>query len=68
MALDRSLLETRRMSVDIETRGELTRGMVVAERRPWVNAAANVDVCVSVDAERFLALFCELVFGRQAPT
>jgi purine nucleosidase len=33
VALDRSLVETQRMSVDIETKGELTRGMVVAERR-----------------------------------
>jgi purine nucleosidase len=61
VALDRSLVETRRMSVDIETKGELTRGMVVAERRPWVKEAANVDVCVSVDAERFVQLFCERV-------
>jgi len=62
VALDRSLVETQPMNVDIETKGELTRGMVVAERRPWVQAAANVDVCVSVDAERFLDLFCERVF------
>ena len=68
VALDRSLVETQRMSVDIETRGELTRGMVIAERRPWVKTAANVDVCTSVEAERFLDLFCERVFGRQAPT
>jgi inosine-uridine nucleoside N-ribohydrolase len=33
LALDRSLVETQRMSVDIETRGEFTRGMVVAARR-----------------------------------
>ncbi len=61
VALDRSLVETRAMSVDIETQGELTRGMVVPERRPWVQRPANVDVCVNVDAERFLDLFCELV-------
>jgi purine nucleosidase len=59
VALDRSLVETQRMSVDIETKGELTRGMVVAERRPWIRTATNVDVCVKVDAERFVSLFCE---------
>ncbi len=33
VALDRSLVETRAMNVDVETSGELTHGMVVAESR-----------------------------------
>jgi len=61
VALDHSLVETHAMSIDIETKGELTRGMVVPERRPWVQRSANVDVCVNVNAERFLDLFCERV-------
>lgn len=32
VALDRSLVQTQPMNVDIETSGELTCGMVVAER------------------------------------
>jgi purine nucleosidase len=58
VALDRSLVETRAMRVDVETAGELTRGMVVVERRPWIQEPANVHVCVKVDAPRFLELFC----------
>jgi inosine-uridine nucleoside N-ribohydrolase len=65
VALDRSLVETQAMNVDIETKGELTRGMVVAERRPWIRNAANVDVCTAVDAGRFLDLFCERVIYAQ---
>lgn len=65
VALDRSLVETQPMSVDIETKGELTRGMVVADRRPWIRSAPNVHVCVSVDAERFLDLFCRRVIDFQ---
>lgn len=61
IALDPSLVETHPMSVDIETKGDLTRGMVVAERRPWVQNAANVDVCTNVDGNRFLNLFSERV-------
>lgn len=63
VALDRSLVKTRAMKVDIETAGELTRGMVVAERRKWAREAANVEVCFEVDSERFLANFCELVMA-----
>jgi inosine-uridine nucleoside N-ribohydrolase len=61
VALDDSLAEMQPMSIDIETRGELTRGMVVLDRRPWIQKDANVQVCVNVDAHRFLELFCERV-------
>jgi len=61
VALDESLAETQPMSIDIETKGELTRGMVVLDRRPWVQKDSNAHVCVNVDAARFLDLFCERV-------
>lgn len=67
VALDASLVETKPMSVDIETAGELTRGMVVAERRPWLQRTANVDVCVASDAGRFVELFCERVVAAYFP-
>ncbi len=61
VALDTSVVQTRRMKLDIEITGELTRGMVVAERRPWMKGGENADVCVEVDANRFLELFVERV-------
>ncbi|MBV9764963.1 MAG: nucleoside hydrolase, partial [Acidobacteriaceae bacterium] len=61
VALDRSLVQCRRMKVDIETTGELTRGMTVAERRPWIQGGENAEVCVEVDAAKFLGLFTEPV-------
>jgi inosine-uridine nucleoside N-ribohydrolase len=57
VALDRSLVETRAMKIDIETAGELTSGMVAAERREWMKGGENADVCVRVDAGRFLENF-----------
>ncbi len=67
-ATDPSLVETVRFKVDVETVSDLTRGMTVVERRPsrrLVGAEANVDICVSVDSERFLKLFMErVVHGR----
>lgn len=61
VAIDPTLVETRPMSVDVETMGELTRGMTVADRRPWSRAAPNVEVAVDVDSERFLRLFMDRV-------
>jgi inosine-uridine nucleoside N-ribohydrolase len=42
-------LSTRPMLVDVETRGELTRGMSVVDMRPLRSVAPNVDMAVGVD-------------------
>jgi inosine-uridine nucleoside N-ribohydrolase len=64
-AIDPTLIETRGMHVDVETRGELTRGMTVTDRRPWSRVEANVEVAVDVDSERFLRLFMDrVVYGE----
>jgi inosine-uridine nucleoside N-ribohydrolase len=42
-------LSTRPMIVDVETRGELTRGMSVIDARPGRREAANVELAVGVD-------------------
>ena len=45
----------------VETRGTLTAGMAVADLRRRRPAAPTADVCVEVEAERFLRLFTERV-------
>jgi inosine-uridine nucleoside N-ribohydrolase len=45
------VLRTRAMTVDVETRGELTRGMMVVDQRPWRAGAANVNMAVEVDTK-----------------
>ena len=40
---------TRPMAVDVETRGELTRGMSVVDARP--GPKPNVDLAVGVDVQ-----------------
>ncbi|MCS7046028.1 MAG: nucleoside hydrolase [Gemmataceae bacterium] len=42
-------LKTKPMRVDVETRGELTRGMSVFDQRAWLHPASNVDLAVDVD-------------------
>jgi inosine-uridine nucleoside N-ribohydrolase len=37
------------MSVDVETQGELTRGMSVFDRRAWENLTTNVNVLLEIE-------------------
>ena len=80
MAIDPTLVKTQIMHVDVETRGEFTRGETVANRRLEVErnvlhgdryviegvdkVPANAKVCVDVDADRFLQLFVERIRGK----
>ncbi len=42
-------LRTRPMSVDVEMRGDLTRGMTVFDQRPWERVVPNVELAMEVD-------------------
>jgi inosine-uridine nucleoside N-ribohydrolase len=42
-------LRTKPMRVDVETRGELTRGMSVFDQRRWEQGMPNVDLAMEVD-------------------
>jgi inosine-uridine nucleoside N-ribohydrolase len=44
-----NVLTTKALPVDVETRGELTRGMSVVDARPDQNAKANVDLAVGLE-------------------
>ena len=57
VALDPSLVETRKATVDVETTGRLTTGATVADWRGQWGRLANADVALSVDAERFRTMF-----------
>ncbi|MBV1705479.1 MAG: nucleoside hydrolase, partial [Hyphomicrobiales bacterium] len=57
VALDPSLASARAMHVDVETRGELTLGATLADRRPRPAQEPNVDVAGSVDAPRAIREF-----------
>jgi inosine-uridine nucleoside N-ribohydrolase len=68
------------MHVDVETRGDFTRGETVANRRGAVErnvlrgdhyvietvdkVTPNAKVCVEVDADRFLQLFVSRIKGK----
>jgi inosine-uridine nucleoside N-ribohydrolase len=79
-AIDRTLVKTAEMRVDVETRGEFTRGETVASRHNSSDhkvmrgdryviegverVAPNVHVAVGVEAERFLELFIARLAGK----
>jgi inosine-uridine nucleoside N-ribohydrolase len=68
------------MHVDVETRGDFTRGETVGNRRGYIErnvldgdryvieeaykVEPNAKVCVDVDAERFLELFVSRISGQ----
>ncbi len=58
-AIDPSLITTERVAVDIETAGELTRGMTVADWRGVWKRKPGADVAVAVEAKRFIAEFLD---------
>jgi purine nucleosidase/pyrimidine-specific ribonucleoside hydrolase len=62
VVIDSSFVMTEAMSVDIETRGDITEGMTVADRRaisPSLKKPPTADVCIKVDAPRFTEFFLE---------
>jgi purine nucleosidase len=80
VAIDSSLVEAPEMHVDVETRGDFTRGETVANRQGYVErnvlhgdryiiegadpVKPNARVCVNVDAPRFLRLFVSRIQGK----
>jgi len=66
--IDPSFLATELLPVDVELRGELTRGQMVVDRRTdatWrTGGARSTRVALDVDAERFLAF---LIGRLEAP-
>jgi inosine-uridine nucleoside N-ribohydrolase len=60
--IDPAFLRTVPLSVQVETKGELTTGMLVADRRALRldrKAPANVNVALEVEAARFLEMFLQ---------
>jgi inosine-uridine nucleoside N-ribohydrolase len=80
VALDPTLVTLKEMHVDVETKGEFTRGETVANRMGYDERnvlhgdryviegldplKANARVCVASDAERFLQLFVSRIKGK----
>jgi purine nucleosidase len=65
-ALDRTLVRTLPLYVDVETRGELTTGMTVADTRHLTDQPANADVVMEAEVATFLDRLIERIGGLAA--
>ena len=79
-AIDSTIVKSQAMHVDVETRGEFTRGETVANRANEVErnvlrgdrytiegvdkVQPNVQVCTGVDSEKFLQLLISRIEGK----
>jgi len=59
--LEPELFQFDEMACDVETQGEMTRGVTVFDRRSRREWRANMDVAVSVDAERARQMLMDLL-------
>ncbi|MCL5074345.1 MAG: nucleoside hydrolase [Chloroflexi bacterium] len=67
VAIDRTLVTTADLAVEVETSGEFTSGQTVADRRKRREfPPPNVKVCLDVDAERFLRFFVNTLATESA--
>jgi purine nucleosidase len=80
VAIDATLVKAPPLHVDVETRGEFTRGETVANRRGEIErnvlhgdhyviegldkVTPNAKVCTDVEADRFLQLFVSRIQGK----
>lgn len=64
--LDRALVTTRGLYVDVETRGEITTGLTVADPRKLTGRTPNLDVATSADIPTFLDRLIERIGGLAA--
>jgi inosine-uridine nucleoside N-ribohydrolase len=79
-AIDATIITTKPMRVDVETRGQFTRGETVANRRNsvernvphgdhyWIEGIDSVEpnakICVASDADKFLKMFVSRIKGK----
>jgi len=61
--VDRSIITTRRLHVDVETHGELTVGRTVIDTHRRSRLPANADVAFDADERAFVAMLLE-TFAR----
>jgi inosine-uridine nucleoside N-ribohydrolase len=63
VAIDPGIVETENLYIQVETQGEVTQGMTVADLRPIRrrDGKPNANICTYVDADKFLSLFRDTI-------
>jgi len=58
-AIDPGYFSIERWYVEIDTQNESTAGMVIADRRGKLGRPPNANICLGIDADRFMSLYVE---------
>lgn len=53
------IFKTVKYNISIETKGELTRGMTVVDRRPFSKSVKNVEVITDINEEKFTKILID---------
>ena len=70
VAIDKSIVGTTRCHVDVETRGELTDGMTVADLRPYPRGHVgepNAEVALHIDSSHFQQFLLDRITSGESP-
>jgi purine nucleosidase len=62
--IDPTFVKTKRLYVQVDTEGEISKGRTIADLRPG-HPEPNMDVCLEVDADRFLEHFVNRILPRE---
>ncbi|MFD1039721.1 nucleoside hydrolase [Virgibacillus byunsanensis] len=61
VVLDPTLVTTAKYFVDVETKSDLSYGQTICDFKNLWNQTPNVEICLTVDHERFITLFLDRV-------
>jgi inosine-uridine nucleoside N-ribohydrolase len=64
VAIDRTLVRTQKLFVDVDTAGGPALGETIADPNNRLDHPPNVDVCVEVDGERFVEMFVQRLTAK----
>lgn len=65
VAEDPSLVRAEPMQLDVDCGDDAARGLTFADRRRGGSSRPNVDVCLDVEADRFVRRLVEALSGRE---
>lgn len=70
VAIDPGIVETENLYIQVETQGEVTQGMTVADLRPIRrrDGKPNAHICTHVDADKFLILLRDTIKAGKIST
>ncbi|MFC7394911.1 nucleoside hydrolase [Scopulibacillus cellulosilyticus] len=61
VALDRKIVATEKLYVDVETKSTLCDGQTVCDFKGVYNKEPNIEVCLEVNSDKFIEMFVQIL-------